>query len=109
MKQAFLFSFIFFMTSLTYAAEMTGTEYFSRSDWQLFYGTLRETLNKYEDGIKVTWKNTRNGHWGTITPMNTATRKDTVCRDLVFFNNIENKTAQGTLTFCKMNGAWKAS
>lgn len=109
MKKAFLFFFIFFMTSLTFASEMKGMEYFSRSDWQLFYGTLQETLNKYKDGTKVTWKNTRNGHWGTITAIKTATRKDTVCRDLEFFNNIANKTGQGTLTFCKMKNAWKVS
>jgi hypothetical protein len=107
MNKAFLFFFIFFMTN-TYAFTPVSSEYFSREDWQLFYGTQRETLNKYKDGTKVTWKNTYNGHWGTITPMHTAMREGILCRDLIFFNNINKKTGRGALTFCKMDGVWKA-
>lgn len=112
MKYAFLFFFSFFMTTHVFADEIqrllneTAAKYFSYSDWQLFFGTRDETLSRYQDGTRVAWKNPRSGHWGTMTPMNTTMNDGMRCRDVVFFNHIDDKRGKGTFTFCYTKGIW---
>lgn len=111
-KYVFLFFFSFFLMTSVSADEIkrlleeTNAKYFTRADWQLFFGTRDETLNRYHDGTRVAWKNPATGHWGTMTPMNTTENDGITCRDIVFFNHVDDKKGKGTFTFCHVKGIW---
>lgn len=81
--------------------------YFTREDWQIFYKTQDQVLNKGKDGVQVSWKNSASGSHGTMIPAAAPSQDGMPCRYLSFFNTANKINGEGTYKFCKSsNNKW---
>lgn len=77
-------------------------------DVEVYERELVNTLMTHPDGVAVTWKSWRSGHWGVITPREQVTRNGLRCRRANVAFHIDDRSAEGHYTFCLLeNGDWR--
>jgi surface antigen len=82
--------------------------FFTKEDWKLSKAALQQTLEQYQDGVKVLWKNPQSGNYGTFLPTHTTRLADGgICRDVTIMNMANKIQEDATFKFCKFRDAWK--
>ena len=81
--------------------------YFNNQDWKIMMLTSQKALNHSKDGQKTFWKNAQSGNFGYVIPSHTHKEQGTLCRDLTFFNNGDQRINETTYKMCKMGNEWK--
>ncbi len=78
-------------------------------DRRLMSQTTEHALNETPRNTTTTWRNPDNGHYGTITPLNTTEpRAGTYCREYQQTVTVGGQTQEAYGTACRQpDGAWK--
>lgn len=83
--------------------------FFTDQDWDIATAAGRQALNDTEDGVTVEWKNPASSHYGSLTPLSTATKDGMTCRQLKIVNHANNLDGSSVYEFCKKpDGTWGA-
>lgn len=83
--------------------------FFTDQDWEIATAAGRKALNETKDGETVSWENPKSGHFGSLTPLGTATRNGATCRQLRIVNNAKGMMGSSIYEFCqKPDGKWGA-
>jgi surface antigen len=83
--------------------------FFTDQDWELALAAGRTALGEAEDGVTIEWRNPNSGNHGSLTPLSTAEKNGTQCRDLRIVNHANRTNGSAVYEFClQPNGNWAA-
>jgi surface antigen len=84
--------------------------FFTDRDWDLARAAARTALSETEDGVAIEWSNPDSGNRGTMTPLSTAERNGTRCRQLRIVNHANRTDGSAVYEFClQPDGRWAAT
>ena len=87
----------------------TPSEYFTPEDWELFEGSLRQTLDSAPDGQARAWSNPASKASGDFTVLKSLKKHERDCREVKITSSAGGLRRVTGIAFCKEDdGSWTA-
>ena len=111
--RAFLFSALFFMSSVAMAQNWVGllkngpAERFDEEDLRLFMDTAQKALAQGKDHETLSWENPKTRARGDITVLRSFEWKANSCKEVRIRNQAQGRKGDVNFGMCQVEGKWR--